>query len=169
MTAACCKTAAVPFHESFWLAASATAPVITLAVVVVIPDAAVIRFRAARRERELIDLVASAARAPSEKVPSGSATEPEKAAFDQRLIGLGWAVRATRRNVRLCYANLIAQAALLGVSLAALAYSRDFVPPWLAIAVAVGGVALLAWTLLRGAGIRDGVERAVRVPSDSDG
>jgi CHASE2 domain-containing sensor protein len=61
-----------------------------------------------------------------------------------------WAVRVTRRNVRLCYANLIAQAALLAVSLAALAYSRDFVPPWLAIVVAVGGVALLAWTLATG-------------------
>lgn len=32
-----------------------------------------------------------------------------------------------------------------------------------AIVVAVGGVGLLAWTLLRGAGIRDGVERVIRL------
>jgi hypothetical protein len=64
--------------------------------------------------------------------------------------------------VRLCYANLIVQAALLAVSLAALAYTRDFAPPWLAIIIAVGGVALLAWTLLRGAGIRDRVEEAIK-------
>jgi hypothetical protein len=50
-----------------------------------------------------------------------------------------WAVRVTKRNVRLCYANLDAQAALLAVSLAALAYGRDLVPPWLAIVVAVVG------------------------------
>jgi hypothetical protein len=74
----------------------------------------------------------------------------------------------TRRNVRLCYANLIAQAALLAVSLAALVYSRDFVPPWLAIVVAVGGVALLAWTLLRGTAIRDEVERAIRTSPNGD-
>jgi hypothetical protein len=166
---ACCKTAVVSFHENFWLAASTTAPVITLAVVVVIPDAARIRFRAARREQELLDLVASTAFAASEEVPPVPVTEPEKAAFDQRLIRLGGAVRVTRRNVRLCYVNLFAQAALLCVSLAALAYSRDFVPPWLAIVVAVGGVGLLTWTLLRGAGIRDGVERAIGAPFSSDG
>lgn len=41
------KTAGVSFHENFWLAASAAAPVITLAIVVAIPDAANMRFRAA--------------------------------------------------------------------------------------------------------------------------
>lgn len=169
MAEACCKTAVVSFHENFWLAASTSAPVITLAVVVVIPDAARIRFRAERREQELLDLVASTAFAASEEVLPVPVTEPEKAAFDQRLIRLGGAVRVTRRNVRLCYVNLFAQAALLCVSLAALAYSRDFVPPWLAIVVAVGGVGLLTWTLLRGAGIRDGVERAIGAPFSSDG
>ena len=34
-----------PFHENFWTAASTAAPVITLAIVVVIPDAAGVRFR----------------------------------------------------------------------------------------------------------------------------
>lgn len=32
------KTVGVPFHENFWLAASAAAPVITLAIVVAILD-----------------------------------------------------------------------------------------------------------------------------------
>jgi hypothetical protein len=124
-------------------------PVITLATVVVIPDAAGIRFRAANRERELLDL-------PAPLTDSG------KVALEQWLTTLGWAVRVTKRNVRPCYANLIAQAALLAVSLAALAYTRDFVPPWLAIVVAVGGVALLTCTLLRGTGIRYNAERAIR-------
>jgi hypothetical protein len=89
---------------------------------------------------------ASTALATSNGVPPVPVSDPGKAAVEQRLMRLGWAVRVTRRNVRLCYANLITQAALLAVSLATLAYSRDFVPPWLAIVVAVGGVGLLAWT-----------------------
>jgi hypothetical protein len=142
----CWDTAVVPFQENFWIAASTAAPVITLAIVVVIPDAAGIRFRAENRKHEL----------RHHPVP---AADPEK--FEKRLLKLERAVQVTRRNVRLCYANLIVQAALLAVSLAALAYTRDFVPPWLAIVVAVGGVALLAWTLLRGAGIRAMVEKAI--------
>jgi hypothetical protein len=160
----CCETAVVSFNANFWLAASAAAPVITLAIVVVIPDAAGMRFRAARRERELLHLVSRSAFVMSEEVRP----EPEKAALQQRLMRLGWAVRVTRRNVRLCYANLIAQAALLAASLAALAYGRDFAPPWLAIVVAVGGVAVLAWTLLRGTGIRDEVEWAIRTSPGGD-
>lgn len=78
------------------------------------------------------------------------------------LVGLAGAGRVTRWNVRLCYANLIAQAVLLAVSLAALACNRDVVPPWLAIVVTVGGVGLLAWTLLRGAAIRPDAERCIR-------
>lgn len=41
------KTAGVSFHENFWLATSVAAPIITLAIVVAIPDAANMRFRAA--------------------------------------------------------------------------------------------------------------------------
>jgi hypothetical protein len=144
----------VSFHENFWLAASTAAPVITLAVVVVIPDMAGIRFHAERKKRALLELVddtASVAAAETSPLPAANPHQPT----------LDWALKVTRRNVRLCYANLMAQAALLAVSLAALAYSRDFVPPWLAIIVAVGGVGLLAWNLLRGAGIRYWVERAI--------
>lgn len=76
--------------------------------------------------------------------------------------------RGDYTKVRLCYANLIVQAALLAVSLAALGYSREFVPPWPAIVVAVGGVGLLAWTLLRGAAIRVRVERAIGMSPGGD-
>jgi hypothetical protein len=155
----------MPFHETFWLAAAAAAPVITLATVVVVPDAAGIRFRAARREQDLRDLAVRAAPATADGRQSVPVAKPGEAGTwpppPQRL---AWAVRVTRRNARLCYANLIAQAALLGVSLAALADSRDFVPPWLAIVVAVGGIGLLAWTLLRAAGTRDGVEAVIGTP-----
>ena len=158
---ACCETASVSFHENSWLAASTAAPVITLAVVVVIPDTAGIRFQAERKKRALLDLVASTVSAASTETPPVPTADPDGPTLE-------WAVRVTRRNVRLCYANLMAQAALLAVSLAALAYSRDFVPPWLAIVVAVGGVGLLAWNLLRGAGIRYWVERAIRESSGEE-
>jgi hypothetical protein len=165
----CWETAVVSFHETFWLAASAAAPVITLAIVVVIPDAARIRFQAERRKWEL-HLPANTASATSEEAPPAPGTDPGNAAPDElQPKSPQWAVQVTRRNVRLCYANLIAQAALLGVSLLALAYSRDFVPPWLAIVVAVGGIGLLAWTLLRGAGIRDEVERAIGTAHNGSG
>jgi hypothetical protein len=93
------------------------------------PDAARIRFRAERRKREL-HLPANSASVKSKEVPPTPVIDPGKAALDeQRPKSPEWAVQVTRQNVRLCYANLIAQAALLAVSLAALAYSRDFVPP----------------------------------------
>jgi hypothetical protein len=76
------RLAVVPFHGNFWLAASAAAPVITLATVVVIPDAAGIRFRAARRERELLDLADSTAFVTSEEVPP----DPERTALERRLM-----------------------------------------------------------------------------------
>jgi hypothetical protein len=160
------KTAGVSFHENFWLAASAAAPVITLAIVVAIPDAANMRFRAAGAMR-----AAEGQRRVSEV--SGPHDRPSRDSARDRtgesLRATRWAVQVTRWNVRLCYANLIAQAVLLAVSLAALAYGLDLVPPWLAIVVAVGGVGRLAWTLLRGAGIRDGVERAIRLAPSGDG
>jgi len=159
------KTAGVSFHENFWLAASAAAPVITLAIVVAIPDAANMRFRAAGAMR-----AAEGQRRVSEV--SGPHDRPSRDSAGDRagesLRATRWAVQVTRWNVQLCYANLIAQAVLLAVSLAALAYGLDLVPPWLAIVVAVGGVGLLAWTLLRGAGIRDGVERAIRLAPSGD-
>jgi hypothetical protein len=41
--------------------------------------------------------------------------------------------------------NLLLQAALLGVSLVSLADGANLVPPWVAIAAAVGGLLLLAF------------------------
>lgn len=40
--------------------------------------------------------------------------------------------------------NLIIQAALLAVSLSALAYDQDIMPLWLAVILATGGIVLLA-------------------------
>jgi hypothetical protein len=42
--------------------------------------------------------------------------------------------------------NLIVQAGLLTVSLSALAYQRELIPAWVAIALAAGGILLLAWS-----------------------
>jgi len=42
--------------------------------------------------------------------------------------------------------NLVVQAGLLAVSLSALAYQQNVMPPWLAIFLAVGGILLLAWS-----------------------
>lgn len=80
------------FHQNFWLAASATAPVITLATVVVIPDAAGIRFRAARREWELRNRVASTHSVTAEDVSSAPGIDKEEA------IEVRWAVGATTRK-----------------------------------------------------------------------
>jgi hypothetical protein len=49
-------------------------------------DAAGIRFRAARRERELLDLVAPTGFVPATEVPPG----PGKTALEERLMRLGW-------------------------------------------------------------------------------
>jgi uncharacterized membrane protein len=57
-------------------------------------------------------------------------------------------------HLRVAFGNVIVQAGLLAVSLAALAYDQDVVPPWVAIILAVVGILLLAWTLMAGAYIR---------------
>lgn len=159
------KPVGVSFHENFWLAASAAALVITLAIVVAIPDVANMRFRAAGAMRAAEDQRrVSEVSGPHDRLSRDSARDRA----DESLRATRWAVQVTRWNVRLCYANLIAQAVPLAVSLAALAYGLDLVPPWLAIVVAVGGVGLLAWTLLRGAGVRDWVERAIRLAPSGD-
>lgn len=50
-----CDTAAVAFHENFWLATSAVAPVIALAAVVALPDATSLVGRAVH-DREIVEL-----------------------------------------------------------------------------------------------------------------
>ena len=87
------------FHESFWLAASAAAPVITLAIVVAIPDAANMRFRAAgamwaaEGQREIFEV------SGPESAPSYDTVRDQ---IDQSVTATRWAAQVTRRNVRLC-------------------------------------------------------------------
>jgi hypothetical protein len=160
------KTAGVSFHENFWLAASAAAPVITLAIVVAIPDAANMRFRAAGAMRAAEDQ-----RRVSEV--SGPHDRPSRDSVRDRagesLWATRWAVQVTRWNVRLCYANLIAQAVLLAFSLAALANGLDLVPPWLAIVVAVGGVGAPRLDLAAGSRDTRRGRRAIRLAPSGDG
>ncbi len=59
----------------------------------------------------------------------------------------------------LTISNVIAQAALLAVSLSALAVAQNVMPPWAAIILAVGGILLLAYTLIKSANVRKGLER----------
>ena len=143
------KSAGVSFHENFWLAASAAGPVITLAIVVAIPDVANMRFRAAGAMRAAEDQ-----RRVSEV--SGPRDRPSR---DDAVTGpatVGHPVGGPGNQIERCWVVLRKSDRLGG----ALRPSRSrlsrtawtWVPPWLAIVVAVGGVGLLAWTLLRGAG-----------------
>jgi hypothetical protein len=50
--------------------------------------------------------------------------------------------------------DVTVQAGLLGVSLSALAAGRNVMPPWVAVVLAVGGILLLALTLVWGAALR---------------
>jgi hypothetical protein len=109
----------VSFHKDFWLAASAAAPVITLAIVVAIPDAAGIRFRVDRQRGWLEDELGHT---PELKAGDTSAAQQEMVhhQLTSSLARLDRAAKMTRRNVR------------------------------------------LAWTLLRGAGMRSAFERIIR-------
>ena len=99
------KSAGVSFHENFWLAASAAGPVITLAIVVAIPDVANMRFRAAGAMRAAEDQRrVSEVSGPHDRPSRDSARDRA----GESLRATRWAVQVTRWNVGLCYANLIA-------------------------------------------------------------
>ncbi len=166
-------TATVGFNESFWLATSAAAPVITLAAVVALPDSskasnavaslwveAEVRNQGAELRARLAELNEEASLSDVLKALHGSDAPRRKT--DVRAVGPdGDVVRAKKLyrsavlNQQISFGNVIIQAGLLAMSLAALAYHRDLVSPWVAIILAVGGILLLAWTLVTGAGIRD--------------
>lgn len=119
--------AAVAFHESFWVATGAVAPVIALAAVVALTDAVTILGR--------VSVVESAVQQhpyPDSWIQDKLA----RAAQDTRK----WALVAGLTTL----VNLIIQAALLAVSLSALAYDQDIWPLWLAVILATGGILLLA-------------------------
>jgi hypothetical protein len=116
----------VAFHESFWIATSAAAPVIALAAVVGLPDTAAVAQLGIHRLRE-----------PLEGPLLAAMPEALSRAQDRLVTLLFWATTV---------GNLIVQAGLLAVSLSALAYQRELMPAWVAIALAVGGILLLAWS-----------------------
>jgi hypothetical protein len=127
-----CDTAAVAFHKSFWVATSAAAPVIALAAVVALPDASAMLDAASRQLRQTRRLT------------------DDHAGFDFRARIILAILQASWLYWFLVWGatvvNLIVQAGLLAVSLSALAFQQNVMPPWVAIALAVGGILLLAWS-----------------------
>lgn len=149
------------FHESFWVATSAVAPVIALAAVVTLPDVSLVGRANTLRDRIERRQVPDAY--PGERAFFiGAARDAAKWALVASLITL---------------ANLIIQASLLAVSLCALAVKQDIMPFWLAIILATGGVLLLAlstlvsaeqrWTLENGLFRKGGVFDSYIAADDS--
>jgi hypothetical protein len=119
-----CDTAAMSFpHESFWLATATAAPVIALAAIVALPDTSVIA-------QKFIDLRLK--------------MDPRPTPYQERLLKAAQVVVLLPKWTTMV--NLIVQAALLAVSLWALAYEHDVIPPGVATVQAVGGILLLAWS-----------------------
>jgi hypothetical protein len=171
------------FYESFWLATSAAAPVIALAAVVSIPDstntASVAAFRSKatvgalqpmidRLRNELEQVKASRNKLTDpvslelQSSPDITAIQTELDSAMESLEDNDRYAEVTRRaamNAVWSSINVLVQSGLLAVSLTALAYDRDIVPPWLAIVLAVGGLLLLAWTVVSGAAIRSQIDQ----------
>ena len=127
------------YHEAFWLATAAAAPVIVLAVVVARPDVDAAAYAALRRS------------AQPGNVESGDSEnrdiEQQKRdyAMHQMLSAITFGYVSTL--------NVFMQAGLLAVSLSALATGRNIMPPWVAIVLAVSGILLLSEILRRSAAI----------------
>jgi hypothetical protein len=134
----------VSYHDSFWLATGAAAPVIALAAVVALPDIAVMERRAWIR-------YAKGAIPPDLKQKDPAGDLPKQLWHAVNLI---WYVSLF---------NMIIQAAVLAVSLSALASEQNVVPPWIAIVPAVGGIILLAWTLAMGVRFRGTLEKVEKI------
>jgi hypothetical protein len=107
----------VAFHESFWVVTGTAAPVIALAAIVSLADA----------DREFMGFLVTAL-SDFERIKPFM----NRAAFTGIWIGVSGLL------------NLLLQATLLTISLVSLAEDVNSVPPWSAIAMAVGGVILLA-------------------------
>jgi hypothetical protein len=163
-----CQNPIMVFHESFWLATSAAAPVIALAVAVALPDVGT-AFEDATVRRQTAELVASVYEVEAspwglgDKVISrvisnfrqvvyneGSETssyETDESMASHELFVARKFYRRALANWSAALASIGIQAGLLGFSLSALAYDRDLLPLWLAIASAVGGILLLTGIL----------------------
>jgi hypothetical protein len=168
----------VAFHESFWVATSAAAPVIVLAAVVALPESST-SFRTVSALRFLASLDRTMAATRRKLAEMGGDTSTmsltdmlkiSTEAGEDTSVSLAAELDEMRRTLSeppwdrlyalamvnrwLSFANVITQAGLLAVSLAALAYGRDVVPPLVAIILGVGGILLLAWTSVAGATMR---------------
>jgi hypothetical protein len=141
-----CDTSAVAFHESFWVATSAAAPVIALAAIVALPDASTVVDVASRR-LQLAQQVRGSDPLDSDAVRDEVLTREMRRQASQ--------VRGTT------FFNLLLQAGLLAVSLWALAYNQAVISPPDAIIMAVVGILLLSWTTTRTAAFR---RLAARLP-----
>ena len=129
------------YHEAFWGATAAAAPIIALAAVAQDPGAG---------SWATLTLTLKPAWWVWLKPDDEDSDDEDSAA---RLKSTIFAIRV------LTISNVIAQAALLAVSLSALAAAQNVVPPWVAIVGAVGGILLLAYTLIRSANVRKSLER----------
>ncbi len=154
----CCETADVTKYESFWLAIAAAAPVIALAVVVVLPDTSGVtgdvfqpiiddwfdspeKFRAA--------LKAAGAGGPVLEAMSDIDLTGAKADAKAKARSTTLGIRGIAAAIRwIAIGNVMVQAVLLALSLVALAYNVDVISRWLAIVLTVGGILLLAATVV---------------------
>jgi hypothetical protein len=118
------------YHDSFWVAVSAAAPVIALAVVVAYAD---MRREVTLLTREIDPFLGR--RLPVWKVMSASEDKPPR---DARIAG-----RWYRTTVGLHLLNVLGQAAVLAFSLASLAYQVNEMPLALGIAAEVGGLLVI--------------------------
>ena len=141
-----CETVTVAFEQNFWLATSAAAPVIALAVIVALPDTSGVivesmRQRAIARFEIVVDIM----NPPDGSTPATTALDVAEGAASVAAVSKVVAAARIIRITSVC--NVILQAGLLAGSLAALAYNRNIGPPWVAILLAVGGIVILAMTV----------------------
>jgi len=139
----------VSFHENFWVATSAAAPVIALAVILLLPDGTTSAVRTYLTWQHL------------KKIPP----TPGRRFNPERILARAYLYTA-QVSLGASVLNLLVQAALLAVSLWALAYDDNVIPPWAAIVMAVGGLLLLAWNTsatlaLKATALTDAQDRTV--------
>lgn len=134
------------YHEAFWIVAGTAAPVIALAALVALPDTSDIYQDLGQA---LLDEQLSSIKQFYALYQVNFDTELAKEY--RKLLGPPDELVESRffKNfatvIRLgAVGNVFLQAGLLAACLAALAYDRDVIPPWIAVILAVGGVLLLA-------------------------
>jgi hypothetical protein len=140
-------------YESFWLATAAAAPVIALAAVVALPDTSDVSPDVIQStldewfsSPERISSAAKEAGASDAVVKIMAGIDPAALkGVAQKVPALLRVVTVPIRWIAIC--NVILQAALLAVALGALAYNMSVIPRWVAIALTVGGILLLATTV----------------------